>query len=843
MVVCKKVFISKLCRFLQDVILPCIIWAFIISLYYVCSDLLLSELHNSVHTVFDSLFEYVNIVKYILNSYCLFNISVCLLVLSLLCYLVILLHKNARIVNCIGALGFTAVIIICSRHYSFAKIFNISGSEIIFFSYLFAVAILLDVILKLNKAYQKNNKSKEIIAQNAKNMSLGFTTDIVNPSREETLRHQFAKNMITHLLNTDVSEEAYTVGITGGWGSGKTTFMNDMIQELNERAIVIKFNPWKYQSDAKLIEKFFQELSSHLRDSHLKVSQILIKYLRSLEISMPAGFFAFKNGIPFSNQESIEKLKSEIDNKLDTLDKKVFVFIDDLDRMKADEIFEILKIIRDTAKFHNIVYVVMMDKIYVAKQLEGLNIDNGTNYLEKIIELEIDLPKIEASNLVKDLENELKQMLNDTTNLNELISMFKATNIERYFDSYRKVKRFARSFAAKYNFIRQTEFGKQLFINDLFLLEIIHTISPDVYEQLKSDCTVYLTKVEEANKSMPYYITKDYGDNHPEINENVSKLLAVLFPDISQPNSNQKKNPYRMQFLENYELYFCLGIPGNILSYSEFETAIDNIDDNIGIVKSWCKSETYKQPYSVYNKATTYVETHSQDEINYENFFKLVLVWVLSSNEFGRYTELIIGYTTHLIKSKQLTDITKDINELVREIISEGNNVVIAKCLSILVEALYESNSQYHHDQFVSLIINNCETFIQQNYPLLNDPIDFVNKQENPNDYNLKNLALNSMYYAMDNNERTEINPTAEIIMKHLQNKSIYNISEMIKFVFDTRGLKSFNDDGCDMANGIPTTNQFIKSDLLIHLFGRDGFEIFKRYQDLFIKENMANNN
>lgn len=63
-----------------------------------------------------------------------------------------------------------------------------------------------------------------------------------------------------------------------------------------------------------------------------------------------------------------------------------------MDRLGADEIFEVLKLIRNTANFPFIIFIVTFDKTYVINQMGSKNIP--ASYLEKIFMADFILPKI-----------------------------------------------------------------------------------------------------------------------------------------------------------------------------------------------------------------------------------------------------------------------------------------------------------------------------------------------------------------------------------------------------------------------------------------------------------------
>ncbi|EHV9552466.1 hypothetical protein QJG90_001236, partial [Campylobacter coli] len=65
--------------------------------------------------------------------------------------------------------------------------------------------------------------------------------------KEEDL---FSRNSVAEQLNTIIKnykeEDSITFGIIGDWGSGKTSFVNMILEDFkdDENFIIVKFNPW-----------------------------------------------------------------------------------------------------------------------------------------------------------------------------------------------------------------------------------------------------------------------------------------------------------------------------------------------------------------------------------------------------------------------------------------------------------------------------------------------------------------------------------------------------------------------------------------------------------------------
>ena len=60
--------------------------------------------------------------------------------------------------------------------------------------------------------------------------------------------------------------------------------------------------------------------------------------------------------------------------------------------MQSKELMMVLKLIRDTADFPNVFYIIAADNIHLKKMLNIQHIDDAETYLEKFFNLEFQLP-------------------------------------------------------------------------------------------------------------------------------------------------------------------------------------------------------------------------------------------------------------------------------------------------------------------------------------------------------------------------------------------------------------------------------------------------------------------
>src|SRR5881227_3414463 len=106
-----------------------------------------------------------------------------------------------------------------------------------------------------------------------------------NPIRnkEKDLLHRYP---LAHRIATMISDfkdnDSLVIGIEGEWGSGKTSFINLILEDLREtEALLITFNPWNFSDQNELIKDFFDSLIDALKRSDGKKGQVRVKQIKN----------------------------------------------------------------------------------------------------------------------------------------------------------------------------------------------------------------------------------------------------------------------------------------------------------------------------------------------------------------------------------------------------------------------------------------------------------------------------------------------------------------------------------------------------------------------------------
>ncbi|MEH2797101.1 P-loop NTPase fold protein [Segatella copri] len=306
----------------------------------------------------------------------------------------------------------------------------------------------------------------------------GFVADC---SKQEDLQNvgwdKYAESLLTRLEGTNAVDGAFTVSLTGSWGTGKTTFLSYLKDHMHKNGLVyMDFNPWLSNSTETIIQDFFQALNSKLCEQGIELEDEIDEYVKLL----------FKWGnesladkvsevFPFGDGKDLSVLREELSSGLNLLDGKLYILIDDIDRLQGKEIFEVLKLIRNTADFNHIVYIVTCDKEYVLQSLQD-QIKKPDEYLKKIFQLELKFPQYERYLLTHLFKTELLAHTHYDAGLqnqlNNLEMELGRDNIylRDYLSNFRDAKRLVNIFMLNLDYIAKQGVVADFNIKELFLI-------------------------------------------------------------------------------------------------------------------------------------------------------------------------------------------------------------------------------------------------------------------------------------------------------------------------------------------------------------------------------------
>ena len=298
-----------------------------------------------------------------------------------------------------------------------------------------------------------------------------FSDEPILSKDEDKFQRENIVNEITEIIKNYDKQAGITIGIEEEWGSGKTSVINLILNNLNKNwnvvndynvwrsfgswfiniipprwwyaleymgfhtrnksniysnpPLIISFNPWNYTNTGQILDDFFRSIHNVIKKENIRIANEFRKNAsRYAPNIMDAKTVGFGVSIPidpamvsarFSKtiaQQPVYESKHLLDKTLQRLNKKILIVIDDIDRLDPDETLLIFKLTKIVANLSNMIFILAYDK---EKTIIKLNqkfqtyqeYKIGGNYIDKIVQIPIPLPHIPYSNLQKYLDDSI----------------------------------------------------------------------------------------------------------------------------------------------------------------------------------------------------------------------------------------------------------------------------------------------------------------------------------------------------------------------------------------------------------------------------------------------------
>ncbi len=371
-----------------------------------------------------------------------------------------------------------------------------------------------------------------------------------------------------------------TISIQGDWGSGKTSMMNMIRENLQGTIHPIWFNTWQFsQFDAgnelvfSMMEILLEslgcnaELHQKILNGLLGFGKTAIKVITERGISGEAAekVGEMMNGSDVNYASEIlhlkERFQQAINDRLKNEHKdRVVIFVDDLDRLqplKAVELLEALKMFLDC---ENCVFVLAVDYEVVTSGIRqkfnaGVDDEKGKSFFDKIIQLPFKMPVAQYN--IKNCIGRMMEQLSIPTDYEDvelfyhLIRFsigFNPRSMKRLFNTYELLDRITKSsediisdtvrkrvlfavvcvqmcFEQFYLYLTSVEIDEELFItlgdSDACVREL-----ENIYAETKISNTERLVK--KLSDFLPYFLQAVQLNQRDDISEKKLQNLRTI---------------------------------------------------------------------------------------------------------------------------------------------------------------------------------------------------------------------------------------------------------------------------------------------------------------------------
>ena len=393
---------------------------------------------------------------------------------------------------------------------------------------------------------------------------------ITNQNEDFFGYQKMVDSLLADLYDTDVENEAFSVGIAGKWGVGKSSFINLLRNSIPKKGgLIVDLYPRSSMNLSAISLDFFNSLSITLKDYHTGSWHIVDKYVKSLRCIEGKGWF--NKTIDAIEVFAKTDEKERLQNVITEIGRKIFVIIDDLDRLTAPEILEVLKIIDRNGSFKNVIFVVAYDKGYVNAVLRKyLGYEGSEMFTDKYFNFEYSLPAhnfyMERQYVANYIRNKITVNEGGAVTKADLLTVWNriGDSVVRYLGLMRDVKRFVNILMSRLASVKDN-----VNIEDFILITLLRYKDLDLYYKLSTaDMLIGGNQFLEGDPELLYL--KD--TTIPEINarhfgwQYASNILQRLFPIKGQKVHYDLRADYRKVRTANaFDTYFFDAVSGKIL--------------------------------------------------------------------------------------------------------------------------------------------------------------------------------------------------------------------------------------------------------------------------------------
>lgn len=459
--------------------------------------------------------------------------------------------------------------------------------------------------------------------------------------------------------------DSLVLALTGPWGEGKTSVKNmtlETLRELKPDAAVVEFNPWEWASQDRVTEAFFEEVALGLgyvdptREgkervakwrayaAKLSVGAVAAKGVRSvvtalfvllgalglvdifvkdyagttairivMAIAVAAGAAlgassTFADAVAKllaqvneTRTRSLPETKKELHNSLAALQAPLLVVIDDIDRLQPSQMSAVFQLVKANADFPNLVYLLLFPREPVIEALTT-NAVGGDEFLEKIIQVRFDIPRVDRVRLEQVLTgglNEIIRELPDRSFSSDRWINIYVPGLSPFFETLRDIRRFLAPLSFHVSLL-QNQDSFEVNGVDLIALETLRVFLPTTYDAIATSKGVLTESPsfgfgnddrhqEEVNSAVRAII-----DSAPEHRRTaVREVVKSLFPTVewvlggshyASGVEDDWLRELRVCHPEVFDRYFQLAIAEQDISQADIDTILKLAGDRPQLV-------------------------------------------------------------------------------------------------------------------------------------------------------------------------------------------------------------------------------------------------------------------
>lgn len=384
------------------------------------------------------------------------------------------------------------------------------------------------------------------------------------PKREpgaDRLGHAGFAARLASVLATLDAPEGYVIGMHGPWGSGKSTILNFVGSDLAARSAesgngptIIRFEPWIISGHQDVTGAFMKVLAEHLPQEEKgfwkrwgkrglraaktggsdiidAVAKIGVVADHTGGIASGAAGGVAKKAIDAAadkwlKEPSLQATYAELVKRLRALGQRFVVVVDDIERLTADEIRDLMKMVKTLGKLPNVIYLLAYDRSIVWRALATIDPDPRAGaFAEKIVQHEVELPLPSRNALLAMLSEALEFLALDPDAV-ERRSELVSAGIAHWIRQPRDVVRLSNGLRFAWSAL-----AGEIDADDLLCMEALKLHDRDLFEWIRDNREALIERAMPYSDEDKTKFAEKFVQRFAGTRANAANLMRLLFPN------------------------------------------------------------------------------------------------------------------------------------------------------------------------------------------------------------------------------------------------------------------------------------------------------------------------
>ena len=564
----------------------------------------------------------------------------------------------------------------------------------------------------------------------------------IQSNTEDKLNRSIFVNYVTNIIkNAPTTNRAFVLSINGKWGEGKTSVKNLIAERLlyNKKSsnnMLLEFSSIEFQTQKELNKIFLDkvvnivkgknknmEIIESIKENKGIILTILFLVLTIVGVIYPNVFvrlsslifsiiFIFRAQFRKITLNTLMEVLSKSYVKVDVVHRilyydelkvynvedlklkkyletkckynKIIILIDNFDSLEPNQVKMLIQLINSKLNLPKFVFVLFYDKFIVSNCLTT-NVYNGSEFIEKFVNIQLDLPMITDDILFTFLQGELQEKYRINI---EYLNGFNC--VKNYFSSLNKIYSFLDNFSVNYAIAsKNMKYNKFDFNrNDFLFLEILRFFENDLYREIRQNkrlLTKHNLKIYIENKQVWPKLKTNIINNSEE---NIKELILDLFPYVAKEfdikscyNEDVLQKSRSVGCFDYFDYYFMYDLSENVIpenSLKKLENSLVNNEEFVtnfktefsissdANIKYYASSLLYKL-YKRRDNINIIGKTIARTEKEKELIKNIIWLYIYSDRNVSSKKYIIQIMLAYYDSKNDLDGIINSINELLEE--------------------------------------------------------------------------------------------------------------------------------------------------------------------------------